>query len=316
MKRSKRKKSTSTLKKIVLTLVGVLAVILIGSAAFLGKTYYDVKNVANKVSQPLPEGLPDDTNIMDGEPFSVLLLGLDTGEFGRSDLGRSDTMMVATVNPKEKKTTLVSIPRDTRTEIVGNDSVEKIAHAYAYGQEKMAIETTQKLLDIPINHYVWINMEGFEDLVNAVDGVEIDNDFEFEQDGYTFKPGKQHLNGKESLAYTRMRYEDPKGDYGRQDRQREVVEAIVDKGLTFTGFTRYQKILKAIEENMRTDLEWKEMKAILMGYRECFYNIEEETLQGYGEMIDDGDGNGPISYQIIPDDELERVQKMLQDQLK
>ena len=67
---------------------------------------------------------------------------------------------------------------------------------------------------------------------------------------------------------------------------------------------------------MRTDLEWKEMKAILMGYRECFYNIEEETLQGYGEMIDDGDGNGPISYQIIPDDELERVQKMLQDQLK
>lgn len=108
---------------------------LLGIGTFLGKTYFDVKKTANKVSQPV-EGRPDTTTVMDGEPFSVLLLGLDTGEFGRNDVGRSDTILVATVNPKENKTTLVSIPRDTRMEMVGHGTVEKAAHAYAHGQEK------------------------------------------------------------------------------------------------------------------------------------------------------------------------------------
>lgn len=306
--RKKRKKKMSPLKKTVLILLGVLVVMLAGATAILGKTYYDVKSTANKVSKPV-KGRPEGTNIKDGKAFSVLMLGLDTGEFGRNDIGRSDTMLVATVNPKENKTTLLSIPRDTRTEIVGHGSVEKVAHAYAYGQEKMAMDTVEKLLDIPLDHYVWINMEGFEALVDAVDGVTVNNKFEFKQDGHTFPKGKNTLNGEQALAYTRMRYEDPNGDYGRQVRQQEVIGAIADKALTFTGVTKYKQVLKAIEENMKTDLEPDEMFKIALDYRNCFTTIDQETLHGNGETIDG------LSYQVIPDEELVRVQTLLKQQL-
>lgn len=307
-RKKKRNKKSSPLKKTIFILLGILVVLLVGATAFLGKTYFDVKNTANKVSKPV-EGRVDTTNIKDGEPFSVLLLGLDTGEFGRTDVGRSDTILVATVNPKENKTTLVSVPRDTRMEMVGHGTVEKAAHAYAYGQEKMALDSMEKFLDIPLDHYVWINMEGFEDLVNAVDGVEVNNKFEFEQDGHKFPKGKNKLNGEQALAYTRMRYEDPNGDYGRQVRQQEVIGSIADRALTFSGVTRYKQILKAIEDNMKTDLEPDEMFTIAKDYRNCFTKIDNETLHGNGETIDG------LSYQVIPDEELARVQALLKQQL-
>ncbi|MGY3766653.1 LCP family glycopolymer transferase [Vagococcus vulneris] len=311
-----KNKQKSPLKKGLLILLIILGIMLMSVGAFLAKSYFDVKGVADKISRPAggkreyPVGKASKSNVEDGRPFSVLLLGLDTGDFGRKDLGRSDTLMVAAVNPKKEQTTLLSIPRDTRTEIVGYGSVDKINHAYAFGQEAMAMNTTEKLLDIPLDHYIWLNMEGFEELVNAVDGVEINNNFEFKQDGYTFKKGKNRLNGKQALAYTRMRYDDPRGDYGRQDRQREVVSAVADKGLSLTGVKQYRDILKAIENNMQTDLSWDEMIKIAMNYRDSFKKINEETLQGEGVMIDD------VSYQEIPEDELLRVQNLLKEQLK
>ena len=306
--RKRRRNKQNPLKKIVLILSGVLLVMLLGVGTFLGKTYLDVKKTANKVSQPV-EGRKDTTTVMDGDAFSVLLLGLDTGEFGRNDVGRSDTILVATVNPKEKKTTLVSIPRDTRMEMVGHGTVEKAAHAYAHGQEKMAMDSMEQFLGIELDHYVWINMEGFEDLVNAVGGVNVDNNFAFEQDGFKFPKGKNTLDGEQALAYTRMRYEDPNGDYGRQVRQQEVIGAIADQALSFSGVTKYKQILKAIEDNMKTDLEPDEMFKIAIDYRDCFTTIDEETLHGNGEMIDD------ISYQVIPEEELARVQLLLNQQL-
>jgi len=308
-KRKKTKKESSGLKKVLITLITILFLFIAGAGIFFAKTYFDVKNVANKVSAPV-KGRPEDNKIQEGEPFSVLLLGIDTGDFGRNDVGRSDTMLVATVNPKERKTTLISIPRDTRTEIVGHGTVEKVAHAYAYGQAKMAMDTVDNLLDMQLNHYVWINMMGFEELVNAVDGVEVNNKFEFTQDDITFKKGRIKLNGKQALAYTRMRYEDPNGDYGRQARQQQVIEAIASKALSFTGVTKYNQILKTIENNMKTDLEPNEMFEIATKYRDSFKHIQSDTLQGEGVMIDG------ISYQEIPEAELARVRDLVHSQLK
>ena len=309
-RRRNNKKKNSGLKKAIIVLSSILVIMLAGVGVFFGKTYLDVKKTAEKISAPV-EGRVDTTTVMDGEPFSVLLLGIDTGGFGRTDVGRSDTLMVATVNPKEKQTTLISIPRDTRMEMVGYGTVEKAAHAYAYGQEKMAMDSMDQFLGIELDHYVWINMEGFEDLVNAVGGVDVDNNFEFEQDGIKFPKGPNSLNGEEALAYTRMRYDDPNGDYGRQVRQQEVIGGIAEKALSLAGVTQYRQILKAIEDNMKTDLEPEEMFKIAIDYRECFYpdHIEEETLNGYGEMIDE------VSYQIIPDEELARIQLILDQQL-
>ncbi|MFW7361704.1 LCP family protein [Vagococcus fluvialis] len=302
------KKKKSPIKKFLLVLLSMLLLIILGTGAFLAKTYFDVKSTASKVSQKV-EGREVTTSVAEGKPFSVLLLGLDTGDFGRDDLGRSDTILVATVNPNENKTTLISIPRDTRMEMAGHGTVEKAAHAYAYGQEKMAMDSIEKFLDIKLDHYAWINMQGLKDLVDAVDGVVVDNKFEFTQEGFTFPAGKTALNGEQALAYTRMRYEDPNGDYGRQVRQQDVIKGIADKSLSFSGVTKYKQILNAIESNMKIDLEPDEMFKIAKDYRNSFTTIDQETLHGNGEMIDE------ISYQIIPDEELARVQLLLDQQL-
>ncbi|MGF2191177.1 LCP family protein [Vagococcus fluvialis] len=309
MKKEKRvKNKNSAIRKVIITIISTFLIILLGTGAFLAKTYFDVKSTANKVSQKV-EGREATTSVAEGKPFSVLLLGLDTGDFGRNDVGRSDTILVATVNPNENKTTLVSIPRDTRMEMVGHGTVEKAAHAYAYGQEKMAMDSIEKFLDIKLDHYAWINMQGLKDLVDAVDGIAVDNKFEFQQEGFVFPAGKTALNGEQALAYTRMRYEDPNGDYGRQIRQQDVIKGIAERSLSFNGVTKYKQILSAIESNMKTDLEPDEMFKIAKDYRSAFTTIDQETLHGNGEMIDG------LSYQVIPDEELARVQLLLDQQL-
>ncbi|OTE88482.1 LytR family transcriptional regulator, partial [Escherichia coli] len=85
------------------------------------------------------------------------------------------------------------------------------------------------LLDIPIDHYVTINMQGLRDLIDAVGGIKVTNDIDFTLEGVHVPKGKITLNGKTGLAYARMRKEDPEGDIGRQKRQREVVTKILKK---------------------------------------------------------------------------------------
>ena len=112
------------------------------------------------------------------DPFSVLVLGVDERE---GDSGRSDTMIVLTVNPNQNSIKMLSIPRDTRTEIVGHGTTDKINHAYAFGREEMSIATVEHLLDIPIDYYVKVNMEGFQDIVDAVGGIQVNNNLDFTQ---------------------------------------------------------------------------------------------------------------------------------------
>ena len=116
----------------------------------------------------------------------MLLLGVDARP---GDIGRSDTMIVMTVNPDLNSTKMVSIPRDTRTLIVGKGFEDKINHAYAFGGAKMSIETVEEFLDIPIDYYVKVNMDGFEDIVNAVGGVTVDNRITFSREGHDFPRG-------------------------------------------------------------------------------------------------------------------------------
>ena len=95
------------------------------------------------------------------KPISILLLGTDTGDLGRSDTGRTDTLIVATVNPTTQRTTLTSIPRDTLLKIPDcRDPYDKINSAYSVGGVPTVIKSIQKLLDVPIDYYVLLNMGG------------------------------------------------------------------------------------------------------------------------------------------------------------
>lgn len=306
----RRRKSRG--KKIVLIILAILVVLVLAIVGIGAKLYLDLSHSIEKTYEPVERTQGERTAPIDlakQESFSVLLLGIDTGDLGRVDQGRSDTMMVATISPKDKQTTIVSIPRDTYVDIVGRDTKDKINHAYAFGGVAMAMDTVEKYVDIPIDHYVSLNMKGLKELVDAVGGIEVNNDLTFSQDGYDFTIGKTTLNGDQALAYSRMRYEDPNDDYGRQGRQRKIVEGVVKKILSLDGVSNYQPVLSVLESNMKTDMSFEEMKKIALDYREAFGTITQDQLQGEGFMQNN------ISYQKVSDQELDRVKQELKNQM-
>lgn len=305
-------KRASRSKKIFLTLLGILLAIILVIVGVGAKMYYDVKSTADDAYETVKRSGSEkrQVNLSEQDPFSVLLLGVDTGALGRTEQGRSDTMMVATVNPSTNESLLVSLPRDTYAEIVGHNTEDKINHAYAFGGAAMSMDTVEKLLDIPINHYITINMEGIEALVDAVGGIEVNNLFEFTYEGTTFPKGSQSLDGEMALKYSRMRYDDPNGDYGRQERQRQIITGVSKKVLSTNGLTNYQSILTTMGENVKTDLSFTDMRTLMGDYRAAFGNIKSDQMKGEGFMQDG------VSYQRIDATELKRVQDELKAQLK
>lgn len=302
-------------KKIVLGIVGFILILTLAVVGIGAKVYMDLSGSVQKTYESVERQLDtkrkaEQKNVIaEKKPFSVLLLGIDTGDLGRTEIGRSDTMMVAAVNPNAEKTLITSIPRDTYVDIVGRGTKDKINHAYAFGGAGMSMDTVEKYLDIPVDHYVAINMKGLKELVDAVGGITVTNDQKFSQDSYTFEYGKIQLNGDQALSFSRMRHEDPRGDYGRQERQRKIVEGVAKKLLTFDGVTRYKEVLDAMETNVKTDMSFDDMKKIAADYRSAFGKIQQDQMQGDGFMQDG------ISYQRVSQTELDRVQTELKKTL-
>lgn len=316
-KRRKKHKSSkhSIWKKVMITIIALVGVLIVAIGIVFAKLYSDVSKSAKATYASVERtstsaDRDSEVDLSKKEPFSVLLLGVDTGALGRTYKGRSDSMMVATVNPNDNKTLLVSLERDTYATIVGHGTEDKINHAYAFGGAGMSMDTVSNLLDIPIDHYIVINMEGIQQLVDAVGGVDVDNTlkFDYTQDDvtYTYDIGKIHLEGMKALGYLRMRYDDPEGDYGRQRRQRAVVTAIAKKVLSLDGVTQYKALLDAMEDNVLTDLTFDQMKQITLDYRDAFKTIDPQQLKGTGFMQDG------VSYQRVSEEDL----KAMQDQLK
>ena len=296
-------------KKIFAIIFGIILVLFLAVVGMGAKLYWDVSKSMDKTYETVERSKKSQVNLNNKEPFSVLLLGVDTGDDGRVEQGRSDTTIVATVNPRDKQTTLVSLARDTYVDIPGQGKQDKLNHAYAFGGASLAMDTVENYLNIPINHYVSINMAGLKELVNAVGGIEVNNNLTFSQDGYDFTIGKISLDGEQALSYSRMRYEDPNGDYGRQERQRKVIEGIVQKVLSLNSVSNYQEILTAVSDNMKTDLSFDDMKKIALDYRSAFGKVKQDQLQGTGFMQDG------VSYQRVDEQELTRVQQELKNQL-
>ena len=288
-------------KKIFAIIFGIILVLFLAVVGMGAKLYWDVSKSMDKTYETVERSKKSQVNLNNKEPFSVLLLGIDTGDDGRVEQGRSDTTIVATVNPRDKQTTLVSLARDTYVDIPGQGKQDKLNHAYAFGGASLAMDTVENYLNIPINHYVSINMAGLKELVNAVGGIEVNNNLTFSQDGYDFTIGKISLDGEQALSYSRMRYEDPNGDYGRQERQRKVIEGIVQKVLSLNSVSNYQEILTAVSDNMKTDLSFDDMKKIALDYRSAFGKVKQDQLQGTGFMQDG------VSYQRVDEQELTPV---------
>lgn len=250
----------------------------------------------------------ESVNFSNVQPFSALLLGVDTME---GDKGRSDTMIVLTVNPRLNTTKMVSIPRDTYTEIIGKGFKDKINHAFAFGGLEMSQKTVEHLLDIPIDYVAQINIDGFKDIVAAVDGVTVNNHLAFSQGGDDFPIGEIELNGEQALNYIQMRKQDPSGDFGRQDRQRQIVQAVLKKAVSFKLITNYKSILQAVSGNVRTNITIQDVIQLQKNYSDSFNTIEQLDLSnGIGK-----DMKG-IYYYIPDKTELDEVIHTLQTHLK
>ena len=254
--------------------------------------------------------------IENAKPINILLLGIDNGAYGRpTEDGRSDTMLLLTSNPSEKKAQLLSIPRDTYTEIVGMNYYDKINHAYAYGQAKMAINSVEKLFDINIDFYMEINMSGLMEFVDAVGGIEVTSPLTFTYEGRSFVEGKTELlDGESALRFARMRYDDPEGDYGRQKRQRIVIEQLVKKMMSFNSITNFEKIMNAVSKNVKTDIPIGKIMALKNTYGPSFDHLEQAFIEERSLLLTNSIGE-QIYYSYATDEELLEKSNLIREYL-
>ncbi|HEM3518814.1 TPA: LCP family protein [Streptococcus suis] len=308
-------------KKIFLMSLAIIG-LTVGAGLIYGASLLNFSTDAISKTFKQLDGEEKITPIDATEPLTILLMGVDMDQATRGgdwEGGRSDSMILVTVNPKTKETNMMSLTRDIMVEIAeasgeSSGTVEKLNHSYSYGQAPMAIATIEKMMDINIDRYIEINMDGLVELVDAVGGIEVNNTLGFpisiseHEPAYTsiVQPGKQLVNGNQALVYARMRYDDPEGDIGRQRRQREVITAIIKKLLQLDGFTQYKKILTAISNNMRTNIEISPATIpSLLGYKDSVAKLNSYQLRGVDQMVD------AIYYQLPTSEHLLEMQNIL-----
>ncbi|MYL56472.1 LytR family transcriptional regulator [Virgibacillus halodenitrificans] len=248
---------------------------------------------------------------------SVLILGVDANEHrGNSEHSRTDALMVATLNKDDKSVKLLSIPRDTYVYIPEVGYETKINHAHAYGGPEATIETVENLLEIPIDYYVKVNFHAFVDVVDALNGIKAEVPYEFKEsnsmdkrDAIHLLPGEQLLNGEEALALARTRKLD--NDIERGKRQQDLIKAIVNKAASASSLLKYDDIIEAVGDNMKTNMSFSEMKSFISyGTSGSDLDIEALTLEGYDYQP------GSTYYWHLDDVALAETRSLLKNHLE
>ncbi|MRG84798.1 LCP family glycopolymer transferase [Salinibacillus xinjiangensis] len=311
-KRTERVKSKKKrLKKILL----VLLIIGLGIGAYVFSIYHDVKQtVEDELHETITNIEYNPKKVQSGkETLNILLMGVDERE---NDIGRADTLIMLSLNPSTESMQMISIPRDTYTDIIGYGKKDKINHSYPFGVLEtgttkggtdMTVATVENFLDVELDYYVRMNMEGLTELVDAIDGITVDNPIEFTQNGDQFPKGEVHLDGPRAMNYVRMRKQDPEGDMGRNLRQRLVIQGIIEKGASVGSVTRIDDILDVLGQNMTTNMTFDEMKDIFKNYRSARHNQNNYQITGKGQYI------GDIWYLMVADEEIQKVHQMIDD---
>ena len=264
---SRKKKNWSTTKKVVLSLVMVL-VILIGTV--LG--FY--KHIKNKIYvKKEPSISNNDSEFKEVEGITnVLLIGVDARDL--DEPCRSDSMIIATIDNNNKKVKLTSLFRDTLVDIPGHGEA-KLNAAYMLGGPELLMKTVKETYNVSIDKYIIINFWGFETIVDYIGGIEVDvKDYQLEElnkyigestggnDCPVEKAGIQTLNGKQALSYARIRY-NVGDEYERTDRQREVIFKVIEK-LQNTKPSKYLGIMNTMLEYIKTNID--PLEALNMAY--------------------------------------------------
>ncbi|MGJ9383973.1 LCP family protein [Salipaludibacillus sp. CF4.18] len=252
------------------------------------------------------------------DPVSVLLLGIEDYSSESEANGRADTIMVATFNPTEETLNIVTIPRDTRVSIPGRENKDKINHTYAFGGEQLTIKTVEEFLDIPIDYFSTVNFDGFKNIVDLAGGIEVDVPFDFEQNSddpkaekLQFTEGTMELDGRYALAYARMRMSDPRGDIGRNERQQEVIKALIKELTSSSSLLKVDDIFQEVSRNVQTNLRLRDGLPLFKNYSDFnTNNIEHLPLKTTSESINS------VYYEIPDEEELTQLQRQLREHLE
>ncbi|KPL60187.1 LCP family protein [Rossellomorea vietnamensis] len=242
-RKSKRKKRG---RKVILVLL-ILIFSLIGYAAFQFYSGYKMAGEDQMQEDYKFNGVKDENG-----KVNILLLGVDSRGEKKS---RTDTMMLAQIDPKTNETKLVSFMRDIYAEIPGYKNY-KLNTAFYLGGPELLRKTIKQNFDLDIQYYMIVDFKGFEQSVDilAPKGIEMDVEKAMSENiGVSLEPGVQNLNGKELLGYARFRH-DENGDFGRVERQQKVIAALKDEALSIGGVTKLPKMAGSIQPYIQTNM--------------------------------------------------------------
>jgi len=220
-----------------------------------------------------------------GKAINILFMGIDARDAQANS--RSDTMILASIDPETKKIAMVSIPRDTRIKnSAGNyDKINSVN--YLDGPEA-ACKTVGALLNVPVDYYVVTNFGGFGDIVDALGGVHIDiesdmhhDDPEYPELSINLTKGYQYLNGDQALAFVRYRG-GPTADIGRTENQQKFIKALAAEMLQSKTILKLPQLIPQLYKNVRTNLPLKDLIYLAnMAQKLDMENINAQTLPGY-----------------------------------
>lgn len=326
-KRTTRKNQKKSFKKRILYILLTGLLLALGVSGYL---FSQVYNAANNSYEGLERtgdksALRKETVTIGDDPISILLLGVEDYSSGGKN-GRADTQIVVTLNPDTEKMTMTTINRDTRVELnkVGQyNGIHKINAAYTFGEiteyggNKLAVETVEALLGIPIDKYIAVNFEGFKDIVDVLGGVSLDIKEGFwEKNIYNnneriyFESGPTVLNGEEALAFVRMRKRDVNAIYPREERQRQFIRATIDEAVSADTIFKVDDISSVLGENIETNLKPKEIYTLQKAYS-SIRSDSIETLEIKGVATAEN------NWLFIPNENsLQQVTSRLQKELQ
>lgn len=280
-------------------LVALLIFFILGGAAAFAYVKV-IERRLRKNGHEFREAQETISNPIAGKPVNFLLLGIDARGEKRA---RSDTIMLLHLDEAKRRATLISIPRDMRVKIPGK-GYDKINAATALGGPALMIRTVEDFTGFSIHHYVLVDFEGFEKMVDALGGIEIylEKPLVDKATKFGIPAGRQVFDGETALNYVRFR-RDPKGDFGRIERQQKFLSALMDKLLRLRMVLKFPKLANIVADNTQTDLTISEMLKFGTLFNSMGKDdVEMTVLPGESKMI------GKISY-VIPDEE--NIQKIL-----
>lgn len=277
--------------KVVLWILGVVICILLVT---IGGIYSYGNHLFNKIEKieidksdvGIKDEVEEKLSAYSDSVINIALFGIDAEDGG---VGRSDSIIIATIDTTHKKLKLTSIMRDSYVTIEGHGD-DKINHAYAFGGPQLAIKTLNENFDLNIDDFVAVNFTTLPKIIDMLGGVTIDiTSEEVSHIPGIDTAGTYTLTGEQALAYSRIRYASG-GDYVRTDRQRTVLSKVFEKILSI-NFTQYPSLLSEILPMVQTNLDYSEIlnlgnEVLKMGVT----TLEQERFprDGYceGKMID------------------------------